>query len=90
MFTLVVEMGSGKYGVGIVVNENTGMRITSFENVNNMIMKINTKTKHQRLTIIQICTPQQGKPKAEKTHFMRYCVGVIDTNTNIAGRTKRS
>jgi exonuclease III len=45
---------SGKHGVGIVVNENTGKYITDFENVNNRIMKINIKTKHQRLAIIQI------------------------------------
>ena len=69
----------GKHGVGVMVSEKMGQYVSSFECVNNRLMKISVRTQRQKLAIIQIYAPQQGRPKAEKKDFFNILQQVIDT-----------
>ena len=60
---------NGKHGVDVIVSEKIGQYVSSFEYVNNRLMKTSVRTQRQKLVIIQIYAPQQGRPKAEKEDF---------------------
>ena len=60
---------NGKHGVSVIVSENIGQYVSSFECVNKRLMKINVRTQRQKLAILQIYVPQQGRRKAEEDFF---------------------
>jgi exonuclease III len=71
-------MISGKYGVGIIVRDGLAQCISKYDQVNGRILRITLKTKTQKLTIIQVYAPQQGRPKEEKEAFYNALQDVRD------------
>ena len=60
---------NGKHRVSVIVSENIGQYVSSFECVNKRLVKISVRTQRQKLAILQIYAPQHGRPKAEEDFF---------------------
>lgn len=70
---------SGKHGVGIILKTDVGEYIHNCNYVNNRIVKLSIRTRHQKLSVVQIYAPQQGRTTDEKEEFYETLQATIDT-----------
>jgi len=68
----------GRHRLGITIKEELAIFVVKYELINNKMVKVCLTTSREKLAIIQVYAPQQGRPKKEKEEFFESLQCVVD------------